>query len=304
MPGNPTSGITSDFSNTVKEIALTIIVGRAGLGLPVNTFMGDVKDIRKIQVDGNGHVACHEVKLQTRISQSIGKLKNGLLLAITPMAFEAAAYCGMAMLVFKFNVVFALLLGFVMAAVSPAVVVPGLIDLQAKGHLGKGNTTPVPSIVMFSSGLDDVFAITFFGIFFGMAYGDGAILSKIIKAPVEVIGGIVLGFVLGWMLFKVAISILPVPITSNISREAQKVAQDNDVAVFGITHAHDPHNTSPNKMPSDSKSHSLVFLIVFVTCVCEVIGCVYCFIFIIFFFYFTKKKDKSITNKQQLVILP
>eukprot|EP01064_Diplonema_japonicum_P038117 TRINITY_DN9129_c0_g3_i1.p1 TRINITY_DN9129_c0_g3~~TRINITY_DN9129_c0_g3_i1.p1 ORF type:complete len:826 (+),score=134.55 TRINITY_DN9129_c0_g3_i1:73-2550(+) len=266
-----TDGISSNFTSVIKEVALTIIVGRAGLGLPVNTFLGDIRDIRK-KVVVDGRIEWHQQGNCSRVLNSLKKLKTGLLLAVTPMAFEALSYAGMAVLIFKFSIIWGFLLGFVMAAVSPAVVVPGLIDLQTRGFVG-GAGTPVPSIVMFASGLDDVFAITFFGIFFGMAFGGGAVTDKIVKAPLEILGGIVAGFLLGYILYRIAHRVIPKEYSAEgVSEYRQKTAQDNDMAVFGITHSVDPFGTSQNKMPADTRSHLLVFMLVFLSCVCMVVG--------------------------------
>eukprot|EP01059_Diplonema_ambulator_P011366 TRINITY_DN21313_c0_g1_i2.p1 TRINITY_DN21313_c0_g1~~TRINITY_DN21313_c0_g1_i2.p1 ORF type:complete len:331 (+),score=22.65 TRINITY_DN21313_c0_g1_i2:54-995(+) len=182
-----TDGIPPHLASIVKELALTVIVARAGLGFPVNTFLGDVKDIRYHTTAG-GKVQWMEKGKLSRLADCFRKLKIGLLLAVVPMTLEAAAYAGTAVLIFGFDIIWGCLLGFVMAAVSPAVVVPGLIDLQTRGYTGGTFTSPVPPIVLLASGLDDVFAITLFGLFFGMAFGRG---SWAVTAPLEILGGAV-----------------------------------------------------------------------------------------------------------------
>ena len=272
FPGDPSSGISDGFSSVVKEIALAIIVCRAGLGLPVNTFLGDVKEIRRMVQNGDA-IEWHEVGTLKQMVGSLGRLKTGLLLAVTPMTFEAAAYAGLAVVVFKFDIIFGFLLGFVMAAVSPAVVVPGLIDLQSKGYVGgTESTAPVPSIVMFASGLDDIFAITLFGIFLGMSFGGGAIAGKLVKAPLEIIGGFVIGFLLGVILYIIACRLVPKEYNRAIERERQVAAGDRDLKTYGMAHFANPYISDLDKIPVATKSHQLIFFLVFISCVAFVIG--------------------------------
>eukprot|EP01061_Rhynchopus_euleeides_P004330 TRINITY_DN13585_c0_g1_i1.p1 TRINITY_DN13585_c0_g1~~TRINITY_DN13585_c0_g1_i1.p1 ORF type:complete len:529 (+),score=171.83 TRINITY_DN13585_c0_g1_i1:122-1588(+) len=274
LPSDPTSGITDGFSSVVKEIALTIIVSRAGLGLPVNTFLGDPKEIRRKQFTEGSAVEWTELSLGRRMADSLGRLKNGLLLAVTPMALEACAYAGMSVLVFGFDILMGFLLGFVMAAVSPAVVVPGLIDLQSRGFVGGSETSaPVPSIVMFASGLDDIFAITFFGIFLGMAVGGGGIAGKLIKAPLEILAGVVAGFLLGYILYVISCRLVPKDYRRSPDPEVQASAQEKDMNRYGMVHHANVLAQDLYKIPKATKSHQIIFFMVFLSCVAFVIGC-------------------------------
>eukprot|EP01062_Namystynia_karyoxenos_P074112 TRINITY_DN7095_c0_g1_i1.p1 TRINITY_DN7095_c0_g1~~TRINITY_DN7095_c0_g1_i1.p1 ORF type:complete len:1135 (+),score=308.98 TRINITY_DN7095_c0_g1_i1:119-3523(+) len=380
LPGDPTQGITENFGTIAKEVALCIIVSRAGLGLPVLQFLGDPAlhrrnafppdDVTFASVvpgmpvalspegmteiyrgvvaskahnhiiinwnppneDGPPDPAACPVKISqrwwdgsanaqplrplcehpsvgdlsrpqwttlgtgARIGQTLNKARSGLLLACTPMTFEAIFYMVMAILIFQFSPIWGFLLGFVMAAVSPAVVVPGLIDLQKRGFVGGGNSgTPVPAVVIFASGLDDVLAITFFGVFFGIAFGGADPTPKIIKAPLEIIGGCLVGAIFGTLCFYCA-----QPMAEDIEdshptkRElknrhsafsvrptlaATAEQERHDIAHFGLASADNPHpvrrvggTAGLPRMPLPAHSNDLVSAMVFAVMVSLVIG--------------------------------
>lgn len=83
------------------------------------------------------------------------------------------------------------MLGFIIAAVSPAVVVPQMIELK-EGNFGKKKE--IPTLVLAGASLDDVFAITIFGVFTGLAAGESV---NFLKLFIQVPGGILLGALIG-----------------------------------------------------------------------------------------------------------
>lgn len=95
-----------------------------------------------------------------------------------------------------------------MGAVSPAVVVPSCINLRNQGY---GVEKGIPSIVIAASSLDDVLAISLFGLFLGISFGgesgenhisiiDDHLINSIVIGPIEIIGGIILGAIIGLVL--------------------------------------------------------------------------------------------------------
>jgi hypothetical protein len=96
--------------------------------------------------------------------------------------------------------------GFMMGAVSPAVVVPSCIRLR---NLGYGVTKGVSSIVIAAASLDDILAISLFGIFLGVGmsgasghgfFGLDPLVNSIIMGPFEIICGIIAGLLIGLVL--------------------------------------------------------------------------------------------------------
>lgn len=170
--GPYTTGILDDsllsISADIRLIALIIILLRAGLGL-------NLEILRRV-----GFTA---LKMS-----AIPCLLEGL--AVT---FAAHYLLGLPFLQ-------AGMLGFIIAAVSPAVIVPSMLELRDKG-LGMGSGVPI--IVLAGASVDDVFAITLFSVFLGMGTGSGeASLLQVGMIPVEIMGSILLGYIVGLGLAK------------------------------------------------------------------------------------------------------
>jgi NhaP-type Na+/H+ or K+/H+ antiporter len=92
------------------------------------------------------------------------------------------------------------MLGFIIAAVSPAVVVPMMIGFIERR---KGADKGIPTMILAAASLDDVVAIVIFSVFLGLYTGTaGGILLKFAGIPVSIVAGIVCGLLIGWLLLK------------------------------------------------------------------------------------------------------
>ncbi len=90
------------------------------------------------------------------------------------------------------------MLGFIVAAVSPAVVVPQMLDLKEKRF---GEHKEVPTLILAGASLDDVFAITIFYVFLNLGLGKkDKILGEILKVPLSILLGIAIGAAIGFAL--------------------------------------------------------------------------------------------------------
>ena len=165
VPGNLLGGLPASWSSALRSLALVVIMARAGLGL-------DLQKLRKVGA-------------------------STLRLAFMPCACEALCVAVLSV-VFPWPKVslspaWGALLGWVIAAVSPAVVVPGLLDLQAKGY---GVDQGIPTIVLAAASLDDVLAISGFGVCLSLVTSSGSLWWLIIKGPLELVLGLLLGLLL------------------------------------------------------------------------------------------------------------
>ena len=156
-------------SAALRTAALVLILCRAGLGL-------DMAALRRLRA-------------------------VVLRLAVLPCLCEAATVAALAHALLDFPAPWAALLGFTVAAVSPAVVVPSLLSLQERGF---GVATGIPTLVVAAAALDDVFSIAGFGICLGFALpaaAEGGLLAGAItgsladalRAPVELVLGLAAG---------------------------------------------------------------------------------------------------------------
>lgn len=143
-------------------------------------------------------------------------------LALLPCVAEAAAAAVAAHYILpNFSWEWGLMLGFVLSAVSPAVLVPNLLRLK---HMGYGEKNGVNTLVIAASSLDDIVSISAFGVLSGIVFSTGDLTSKIVQGPEDVCIGTALGLVWGFLLIFVP----PAP-WANVSYTTRKgPLQNND----------------------------------------------------------------------------
>ena len=154
------------ISSDLRTIALIVILLKAGLSL-------DIKDLKKV-----GPVA--------------------ILLSFLPASFEILAYGIFVPKLLGLNLINALLMGSVMAAVSPAIVVPRMVKLIDEGY---GNDESIPQMILAGASCDDVFVLVLFSSFLAMAKGEGFSYKALFKVPISIILGIFIGIVIGYLLY-------------------------------------------------------------------------------------------------------
>lgn len=156
------------ISSDLRLCALIVILIRAGLGI-------DRVSLKKI-----GNVA--------------------LKMSCIPCLFEGFTIMMVTHLLLAFPLPICGTLGFIIAAVSPAVVVPEMLSLKEK-NLGKERE--IPTLILAGASIDDIFAITLFSSFLSLSLGKNVnIYKEFLKIPLSIIIGIVLGGVIGIILVK------------------------------------------------------------------------------------------------------
>ena len=159
------AALTHAYKATIRAAGLGTIMTRSGLEL-------DVGAIRRA-----GRVAAR--------------------LTVLPGVSEALAVGVVARWVFELPFVLALALGFILAAVSPAVVVVGMFDLHNRGY---GVAKGIPSIVVAAASMDDVVAMLGFSVCIGLAGGAGNVYQKALAGPAAVVAGALYGCAAGALL--------------------------------------------------------------------------------------------------------
>jgi len=122
---------------------------------------------------------------------------SGMVIRATfiPCFVEAVAVAVLANLILGFPWMAGFMLGFVLAAVSPAVIIPCLMSLSQRGY---GVAKGIPTLVIAACSADDVVAISGFGIFLGFTFNsDAPLLKLILHGPIEILIGISFGIVWG-----------------------------------------------------------------------------------------------------------
>lgn len=153
------------ISSELRKIALIIILTRAGLGL-------DVSGLKKIG-------------------------RPALLMCFVPASFELIGMLLFAPKLIGVSVLEAAIMGAVLAAVSPAVVVPRMVKLMEEGY---GIKEGIPQLILAGAAVDDVYVIVLFSTFIGMMQGEGASVLSFINIPVSILLGIAIGLSLGILL--------------------------------------------------------------------------------------------------------
>jgi NhaP-type Na+/H+ or K+/H+ antiporter len=124
-----------------------------------------------------------------------------LVLAIIPAVVEGAAIMALGPSLLGLSLMESAILGSVMAAVSPAVVVPLMIRFMEQG---KGAEKGIPTMVLAASSLDDVFVIVVYSVLIGIYTGATVNIAwQLAGIPISILLGIVVGLVIGVVLFKV-----------------------------------------------------------------------------------------------------
>ena len=153
------------ISADIRQVVLIIILTRAGLSL-------NLKDLRKVG-------------------------RPAILLSFVPATFEVAATILIAPPLLGLSLIESALLGSVLGAVSPAVVVPRMITLiQNKWGTKKG----IPQLILAGSSVDDVYALVLFSAFLSLALSGEFSAFSLLKVPFSIFSGVFVGFLMGHLL--------------------------------------------------------------------------------------------------------
>lgn len=161
--------LSNEFISGASELrtgALIIILIRAGLGINKETL--------------------------NKIGMSAAKM------SFIPCLVEGTFVIAASWYILKFSLVDAGMLGFILAAVSPAVIVPQMLNLLDSGY---GKIKGIPTLILAGASIDDVFAITLFGTFLGIALGETQNMAMVIlNIPLRIGLGIAMGVLFGYLL--------------------------------------------------------------------------------------------------------
>lgn len=124
--------------------------------------------------------------------------RSAFLLSTVPVLLEGAAVLILGYYLLGFTIAEAGMLGFIIAAVSPAVIVPAMLLLIEQR---RGTSSGIPTMVLTAASVDDVLAVTLFSVFTGLYGGSQAgTVSAIFSVPISVATGILLGICAAYFL--------------------------------------------------------------------------------------------------------
>ncbi len=154
-----------NISKDLREIALIVILIRAGLSL-------DLRDLKKVG-------------------------RPAILMCFVPATIEILTVVFLAPIIFNISYIEAAIMGTVLAAVSPAVVVPRMIKLIESGH---GKDKSIPQLILAGASVDDIYVIILFTAFMGMYKGAAFDSKSLITVPISIILGLFVGIIVGLVL--------------------------------------------------------------------------------------------------------
>ena len=149
-------------SADIRKIALVIILTRAGLTL-------NLEDLKKVG-------------------------RPAFLMCFVPATFEMIGMIILAPRLLDVSLIEAAVIGAVVAAVSPAVVVPEMIKLMEEGY---GTKQGIPQLILAGASVDDVYVIVMFTAFTSLAQGSNVSVMSFVNLPVSIIFGIIIGIIKG-----------------------------------------------------------------------------------------------------------
>lgn len=153
-----------NISSDLRRIALIIILMRAGLSL-------NISDLKKVG-------------------------RPAILMCFVPACFEMLGMILIAPRLLNISVLDAAIIGAVVAAVSPAVIVPKMLKLIEEGY---GTKQSIPQLILAGASVDDVFVIVMFTAFTGLAQGNDVSLTGFINIPISIVVGLLFGLIAGYV---------------------------------------------------------------------------------------------------------
>lgn len=154
-----------NISSELRQLALVIILTRAGLSL-------DVADLKRVG-------------------------RPAILMCFVPASFEIIGVLVIAPIVLGVTPLQAAIMGSVIAAVSPAVIVPRMITIMGQGY---GKKHSIPQLILAGASVDDVFVIVLFTAFISLASGSNFSAIGFAEIPVSIVSGIIVGALCGVLL--------------------------------------------------------------------------------------------------------
>ncbi len=185
-----------------QRLKLPRIIGMLITGIVLGPYVLDFLDPSILAISADlRKMALIIILLKAGLSLDLGDLKKvgrpAVLMACVPASFEILAFFIFAPILLGVNHVEALVMGAVLGAVSPAVVVPRMVQLIEGKY---GTEKSIPQMILAGASCDDIFVIVLFTTFVSMAQGGTAEISAFLDVPVSIILGVFLGAVTGWFL--------------------------------------------------------------------------------------------------------
>ena len=185
-----------------QRLKLPRIIGMLITGIVLGPYVLDLLDPSILSISADlRQMALIIILLKAGLSLNLSDLKKvghpAIMMSFVPASCEILAFFLFAPYILGITRIEAAVMGAVLGAVSPAVVVPRMVQLMEKRY---GTTKSIPQLIMAGASCDDIFVIVLFTTFVSMAQGGSAHIMDFINIPISIVLGIVLGAIIGYFL--------------------------------------------------------------------------------------------------------
>ncbi len=183
-----------------SRLKLPRILGMLATGIVLGPYVLDFLDPSILSISADlRKMALVIILLKAGLSLNIADLKKvgrpAVMLSFVPASCEIIGYILFAPVILGLSHIEAAVMGAVLGAVSPAVVIPRMVQLMETKY---GTQKAIPQMIMAGASCDDIFVIVLFTTFLSMAQGGSASLTVFLNIPVSIILGVLLGAVVGY----------------------------------------------------------------------------------------------------------
>ena len=186
------------FAMIMRKVGLPNLLGYLLTGIILGPFVFNVIDTTTFQISSDiRQIALMIILMRAGLNLQISDLKkvgsSALLMCFVPASFEILGLMILAPIFLHLDLLNAAILGTVLAAVSPAVVVPLMLRLMDEGY---GTKEGIPQLIMAGASMDDVYVIVLFTSLLTLAKSGEFNALSLLRIPTSILSGIVLGYVL------------------------------------------------------------------------------------------------------------
>ena len=195
------------LASLIEKLKLPRIVGMLAAGILCGPYVLNLLDPSILSISADlRKIALVIILIKAGLSLNLADLKQvgrpAVLMSFLPAVFEIIGYAVLAPILFQIDFAEALLLGSILAAVSPAVVVPRMVQLIETGY---GTEKSIPQMILAGASCDDIFVIVLFSAFLSMNQGGTFEVGQLLDVPVSIVLGLLIGALIGyviWMFFE------------------------------------------------------------------------------------------------------
>ena len=185
-----------------EKIGLPRIIGMLGTGIIISPYVLDLLDPKTLGISSElRQIALIIILKKAGLSLNLTDLKKvgrpAVMMSFVPACCEIVGYVLFAPLLLGVNRIEAAVMGAVLSAVSPAVVVPRMVKLIEQKW---GTHKSIPQMILAGASCDDIFVIVMFSTFVSMVQGGTAKVTDFLNIPISIVLGILIGAAIGFLI--------------------------------------------------------------------------------------------------------